>query len=131
MIWEKRIQMLAEHRYNALNQRIAKRYETDEDAMVDDDDVWFVSVFNEKWQRVAVYRAESDSGSIGTIDDDPKQVFVLSGFSRQSLRITLYRFLCRWLNRNSHSLRWNRKVYWCMPLNRAGRVLARLCLSDR
>lgn len=68
--------LLAEFRYNGLNQQIGVHYDTDSDSDVDASDVWFAYVYNEKWQQVASYRATDSSGLIGTLDGDPKQVFV-------------------------------------------------------
>ncbi len=68
--------LLAEYRYNGLNHQIGVHYDTDTDSDVDGSDVWFVNAYNERWQRVATYRATDSAGLIGTIDSDPKQIFV-------------------------------------------------------
>lgn len=71
--------LVAEYRYNGLNQRIAWHYDVDDgtdtgtpDGVVDADDYWYYWLNNEKWQQVATFRHDT----AGSIDTYPKEVFI-------------------------------------------------------
>jgi len=59
--------LLAEYRYNGLNQRITWHYDADNDADVDGSDPTYHFAYDEKWRMVGTWR--------GT-DSEPKELFV-------------------------------------------------------
>lgn len=59
--------LVAEYRYNGLGYQIAEHADTDGDSDVDSSDLWYYNAFDERWRKLATFRAS---------DTDPKEEFV-------------------------------------------------------
>ena len=86
--------LLAEYKYNGLGFQISEHTDTNENGVVNGDDKWFHSAYDERWRKLATFR-ESDS--------DPKEEFVnhQAGIDGNGGSSYINAVVCRYLDANT------------------------------